>query len=273
MTCISTAARNGFSVAHTYSAQGSSATTIPTPCVLRMSWRGRAVCSANPTCATNCVDKPCSTRARHWDKAAGDLREELRLHPNRASPWLLAWVHYQTGDIPGCRRLCLEVLDRFGRGSRYFTLQCQVFLPEVAEDYTEALDFSHLRNLRHPHHRMSRAIHGLVLYRAGQFSECLQWFDVDELTRDQIRANPGNPYPAIMSVLIVAMAHEKLGHTLESRRALKAGTQLLEARSRRADLGNQWHSWIRCRMLRNEAEELLGIPAIAPKRKQDQEEN
>jgi Flp pilus assembly protein TadD len=201
-------------------------------------------------------------RAGQWSNAAADFAAALRVHPNDHWHWfraatLWAWLN----DRSAYRQHCDEMLRRFGETTEAHiaerTSKASLLLPGAVADITSAVRLSDQAVMAtdHQFHRYFLMARGLAHYRAGEFDKAL-----DRAGRS-ITPEPAHFGLAVPAILVTAMSHHRLGQTDEGRKALGQAREIMERKEfptvESGDVGNAWHDWLICQILRREAEDLI----------------
>ncbi len=202
-----------------------------------------------------------------WDKAASDFAKMLEPEP-LADPWSWyeqAHLRLQLGDVQGYRQLCARMLERFGKGAQpneiAMLAHTCVLGPDALEDEAQVLELAKQRLKLNPpptsHQFWSEHVMALAYYRAGQYDDAIAYLG------QWLEANP-HWGPNVLNWLVLALAHEQLGHDAEARKWLdqaddyigKATQQPAEKKGRFAPPGWRWQDWSGVQLLRAEVETL-----------------
>ncbi len=206
-----------------------------------------------------------------WDKAAADLVQAVQLDPDNDAWWWeeLAAYHLQAGDSAAYRTACKQMLERFSRTknpiiAHRVALSC-LLIPQADKDEKLVQQLAQQSAAGRPHDVWCLITLGAALYRAGQFEAAVRQL---ELTRKRW---PEDPYKGagpgggpVLSWLVLAMAHHRLGHADQARRWLDKAAQTMDKESAATVIGplrQESHVWAMCLVLRHEAE--LLEPAVA----------
>jgi WD40 repeat protein len=171
----------------------------------------------------------------------------------------------QIGDLPGYRKLCRRMLERFGESTSSYDIGVLAYTcvlgPDALGDSRCALELAHQRETMTPapsdYAIWSAQILGLAYYRTGAHDkavDCLQTALAD--------------YPEwghnVVNWLVLAMAHQRLGHTGESRQWLQKADNWIAATLRETPPeagfvppGWSWRDWLVVQFLHGEAESLV----------------
>jgi tetratricopeptide (TPR) repeat protein len=194
--------------------------------------------------------------------AAMDKAAELNPdgHPRL---YLAAPLHLQVGDRAGYRRICREMLERFGDtkdpGVAAQIVKTCLLVPGAVADLDGVLKLADrvvTGTEKDPSYRYYLFGKGLAEYRAGRYAEAVQW-----LERVAPKASGGEIDASAFAVL--AMARQRQGQAEEARAALEQARAILAHKLPKLDkgehFGNDWHDWLRFQILFREAEEMLKI--------------
>jgi tetratricopeptide (TPR) repeat protein len=199
---------------------------------------------------------------RHWNQAVADFTRALTLGMDDPRVWsYLALAQAARGDKNGYQQTCGRMLRRFGRTTNpevanTVAWTC-VLLPSASAGYPRsgwtgrsvplaetALDAG---GYRWPQ--------AAALYRAGQLDTALKQLTEASGVQGGMSRGSGR--------LFLAMCHARLGHMAEARRWLDRAVVWMEhgARQKPEEKDSAplaWDQWVELRLLRSEAEGLLG---------------
>jgi WD40 repeat protein/serine/threonine protein kinase/tetratricopeptide (TPR) repeat protein len=207
-------------------------------------------------------------RQGQWDKAAADYQEAVRRGAGDDVRCKRAQALWRAGQADAYRRVCADLLDRFAHTddaalAHDVASVClldpkpQVDLERVTRLAEKGLtepwhvasedEFNHLHTQNVVNReREGREVLALALYRAGQFEAAIR--GLSERTR-QDRPRPfaaSEPGPWQPHLLLLAMAHQRLGHPDQAQEYLVRAAAAPGAASYPG--------------LRQEAEALVGVP-------------
>jgi tetratricopeptide (TPR) repeat protein len=205
-----------------------------------------------------------------WDKAAADSDKAVELNPDNGAWW---WqergsYHLQAGDTAGYRLACKQMLERFGDTkdpiiAHRVALSC-VLLPKAVDDEKLVLQLAEQSVKGAPDDQWCPITLGAAQYRAGQFEAVADLgLMVKSWWPENPYATPGVDGGPLLTWLILATAHHRLGHIEEARRWLDKAVQRMDKESAAKEVGplrQQSHVWAMCLLWRREAEELLLKP-------------
>ena len=197
-----------------------------------------------------------------WDQALAAMDKAAELTPN--DHWrlfLAAPLDLQVGDLAGYRRICREMLQRFGDTKEpavadRIAKTC-LLAPEAVADLDGVLklaDRAVTGTEKNPFYRYFLFCKGLAEYRAGRHAEAVQW-----LERVAPKASGGIFDGSAFAVLALAQHHRSRGE--EALLALDRVEVIVAAKlpdpADGRPFADIWHDWLRCQVLLREAEELL----------------
>jgi tetratricopeptide (TPR) repeat protein len=198
---------------------------------------------------------------RQWAQAADCYARILKVGPTDEGHF---WFEYAallllSGDRPGYARACAHMIDKYGKpdGPRAYHVAraCTLAEAAVAEPSLPArLAEKELKDSAGAFWSLTER--GALAYRAGQHQEALPFFEKGL----EAESKPGR---AVVTWLWLALAHQRLGKSVEARRWLdKAAAWLDQYRDgmparAEEDLGLHLHNWLEAHVLRREAEALI----------------
>jgi WD40 repeat protein/serine/threonine protein kinase/tetratricopeptide (TPR) repeat protein len=225
----------------------------------------------NPNDAAVWLEKAHLENSRgRWSEAAAAFVKALELDPSD----LLTWFHAApvlllAGDEAGYRRVCREMLARFGRTEAFFAAEKVVrtcmLRPDGVDDRKPVwrlADAVLAREARDPGPFWGKLALGMAEYREGRFSDAIKRL------KDVSNANIV-PLAQAMADVFLAMAHQQLGQPDEARKALARAVATQESQFRELDRLTSESArgeWQRLQVVRKEAEALLDGTANEPKK-------
>ena len=205
-----------------------------------------------------------------WDKASADFIKAAECQePHEAAWFSRAMLHLRDGDLDGYRRMCSEMLDRFGAGA---TWTCTLSPASGADpDRVVSLAEKLLAKSSRDHWHVNQL--GAALYRAGRFEQAVaRLTEATELSCHPYRTN------MLSTWFYLALAHHRLGHADLARRwldqavqgtdeAVKSPAQPL-AKSGNPDgaIPPDWDRRLNLGLLRREAERWIQAPGTKPEK-------
>jgi tetratricopeptide (TPR) repeat protein len=203
-----------------------------------------------------------------WEKAAADYGQVLTLDPNNDWYWYpTAALRLQIGDTEGYRRICRDVLERFGNNGQLSerTSKTCLLIPNAVSDLGPAFklaDRAVTGTEQQPYFRWCVLAKGLAEYRAGRDSCAVAW-----LTRFSPQADGIHCDATAFSIL--AMAQHRLGRAEAAREALGHAQAILTKKMPDPGSGRPFtadfpfratdtHDWLHAAILLREAEAVVG---------------
>jgi len=205
-----------------------------------------------------------------WEKASADFAKAAACkEPDKDAWYSQAMLHLRDGNLDGYRKICSDMLQRFGEGAVW---TCTLAPNSGADPARIAVlaekalaeshkDYWHVSQL------------GAALYRSGRFEEAVKRLN---------EANGLNAHPYRTNMLqtwfFLAMAHHRLGHADEARRWLDKGVRGTEEALKSpaeppGKSGNSngaippnWNRKRTLRLLRREAEQMIQDPETKPEK-------
>jgi WD40 repeat protein/serine/threonine protein kinase len=201
-----------------------------------------------------------------WDRAAAHYARAIALDPRddqRCS--VNACLHWQMGDREGYRRLCREMLDRFGQTSNpviaHRVARACLLTPDLADEAERVMQLAD-RTVRGTEgdwlYGVFLQTKGLAEYRAGRYEQAVDW-----LRKSQQRCT--TPCGKSVTTFFLAMAYHRLRRADEARAALAQAQKFVEQEIGYLDTAVGEVRLI-CEIVRREAEVLINGKAAEPKR-------
>jgi serine/threonine protein kinase/WD40 repeat protein len=190
--------------------------------------------------------------------AASDAKSA---EPTDAILWYqYASLDFRIGDLAGYRKLCARMLERFGQSKdvRDITILAHACLlgPDALGDSRRALELAQERAAMRSD-AWSAQLLGQAYYRAGQQDKAVESLEKGLTDFPDWDKN-------LWNWLILAMAHQRLGHVKESKQWLRQATEWMADKIRDTSpdtgfvaRGWPWWEWMMAQLLRREAESLL----------------
>jgi tetratricopeptide (TPR) repeat protein len=197
-----------------------------------------------------------------WEQAAAAFAQAIERGPAEAAPreTYEALLRLATGNLDAYRRACAELIERLGddeKPSAFEVARACAFGPEAVSDYPRLLELAESAASTYSSRSAERAaMLGAVFYRAGKFDDAIEQLNLAiqlHALRDSARER-----------ILLAMAHYRLNHDENARRAFANAIELL---AREADLTNAggitndaapWHKRLELQLLLRDAQTLLG---------------
>jgi serine/threonine-protein kinase len=200
-------------------------------------------------------------RAGLWDKAAAGFMASLELDPgDHWLSFLSAPALLQTGDLAGYRRVCREMLARFGRTDAADLAErtaktCSLMAGAVG-DFASVLRLADLAVEKNGSDRWIQLTKALAEYRAGRCAAAIEWLQ-------RVAPDAGGGSLDATALAVLAMARKQQGQAEEAHAALEQARAILAHKLPKPDrgqpFGDDWHNWLRSHILYREAESLLAI--------------
>jgi serine/threonine protein kinase/tetratricopeptide (TPR) repeat protein len=197
----------------------------------------------------------------NWQEAGDALSKLIEQRPGDHWCWFAtALVKFQLGDIKGYRHACDEMLNRWPRDKYkpivYRNIIACLLTPDVMADrFDEILamaDDVASKTTGQNRREDFYVAQGLAAYRAGDFDSARRWLEE--------RRGKGGPAHQANVRLLLAMVDHQQGQIAEMDQAYTKALAFIDAKKNRQtskQLGQQFHSWLICEILRREAEALL----------------
>jgi tetratricopeptide (TPR) repeat protein len=216
-------------------------------------------------------------RLGRWDQAAPaygrslDLNEQAKRvmaqDPNPAQLGFYAPRLLLADDADAYRRQCARVIDKLGDTkdprTAYLVARFCALAPDMVPDPTRLVQLAERAVRADPVPHNLHAL-GLAHYRAGQFDEAIEQMH---------RSIEGNWNANAANWLVLAMAHQRLGHADEARKWFDQAVRWIDSPGGDALRSLHGHDSVACMVLRREAETRLGLrPRPAPEGEKAPEE-
>ncbi|MBI3407933.1 MAG: protein kinase [Planctomycetes bacterium] len=160
-----------------------------------------------------------------WTEAAADFEKATALGADLPGPWHRhALLRLHLGDSNGYRRVCADMLDRFGSAkhaaSAQLTVWTCVLAPLTQSDGVRLAPIAERALVDGPKNHSRLLLLGAALYRAGRFQDA-----VNKLS-ESIKVAPKEE--AVWDWLFLAMAHQALGQADLAKNHLDLATRYLD---------------------------------------------
>ncbi len=186
-----------------------------------------------------------------WDGARADFDRGIELGAGSELVWQeKARACLGGGDQEGYRQACAALLKRLGETEAPVLANNLAWVcaltPNTGADPAQLLRLAEKAVARQPRASTFRNTLGAILYRAGRFANAVQCLN-EAIT---LQGQGGTAF----DWLLLAMAHQQLGHAAEARQWLdKARTE----KSAASDPPPPWSQRLELQLLRHEAESLI----------------
>jgi hypothetical protein len=201
-----------------------------------------------------------------WPEVVEVYERLVELEPQIDVHWfILAALYLQQGTVSDYQQVCREMLNRFADSPdstvRERTAKtCYLAAGECAAlDLTRQLAEAAVRGAPDRSFRVwAQLASGLGMYRRGEFQS-----SIEELN-DCVGQPNEFVYQTAIPLVVQAMAHHQLGHSEDARSALERAANLMATAEQpgASRLEWFWHEDLRYRLLRREAELLIGGSAL-----------
>jgi tetratricopeptide (TPR) repeat protein len=202
-------------------------------------------------------------RVGQWGPAAAAFARGLEIDkdPNNLRAWYVGLpLLLAARDEAGYRRLCRQMLERFGQSKDLITAEWTAktcaLIPDAVADFKpveQLADRLVTGTEKHPSYRFFVLVKALVEYRAGRPAEAVRWAE---------RYAPsagGNEFDAFVFATL-SMARHRQGNADKARAALASAKAILTRRMPDPANGRPftaWHEWLHADVLVREAEALV----------------
>jgi tetratricopeptide (TPR) repeat protein len=199
-----------------------------------------------------------------WKEAAAAFDRALELDPTDHERWCQASaLHLGAGDLEGYRRICHQLVKRFGDADDPVIAERTAKACLMLPDTLSAADFDRVQKLAeravtdtegHPFYQCFVFAKGLADYRAERHADAVKWLE-------RFAPNAyGGPFDASHFAVLAMAQHHSPGRTEEAAAALAKAKAIMakEPDSARGQLiVDYWHFWVHGQSLYREAEQLL----------------
>jgi tetratricopeptide (TPR) repeat protein len=208
--------------------------------------------------------------AGRWDEAAAAYDQAVQQFPAEWGSWYHdALVHLLRGDAGGYRRLCTQALERFDRtedpNACVYLVWAGALDAEARVDPARLLRLAERAAAADPDGYLMLRSLGAALLRAGQPEAAVQ----------RLNQAAGMQQESPTTWLVLALAHQRLGHIDEARNRLRQAQHWLDQATPKQSAGVvalpgpdslPWPERLGLRELRREAEAKVGDSPAAPPR-------
>ncbi len=198
-----------------------------------------------------------------WDSALADLDTACQVSGEQITAWVdAARIRVNRSDLAGYRRMCEELIRRFGKTTDVAAANNACWAcclgPDALPDLAPAVRLAELAMVASVDHNHLNTL-GAILYRTGRFKDAISRLReaIEKDGRDDLAQD----------WLFLAMAHHRLGDAKEARAALDKATAAMKSRPPRdasRPPSQQILEEMELEMLLREARSLLGgVPPAA----------
>ncbi len=194
-----------------------------------------------------------------WEQALADCREANKLGGAWATWFCESLLLAHLGDREGFLQQRRETLQR-AKAVGFFLFKepmtrAALLLPLEGAELSLAAELADdaLANQETRHRRWRQLTKALVEYRSGRFPSAVDWLEKSR----KLPPEPPAPHLEAQTLLVLAMAHHRLGHMDQARSLFAEATKIIDGQLPKADsgaLGEAWPDWIIAHVLRREAE-------------------
>ena len=168
-----------------------------------------------------------------WDKADADFAKAVELAPERAHlHYCRAMAGLALVDPKRYHETCADMVMRFGHSpdlqTAYWSAWTCALAPDAVTDWQPVVRLAEQALAADPKNCNIINNLGAVLYRAGRFEEAAERLTEAEAAFEQ---TPGTRSSIVYNWLFLAMAHHRLGHTVEAASWLKKAVQAIDESS------------------------------------------
>jgi len=201
-------------------------------------------------------------RQGRWAEAAAAYRRATELAQDDHWNWFMsATLELSAGDTDSYRRVCRQMLERFGDTADPVvadrTAKACLLAPDAVAD-SNAVQKLAERSVtgtdKHEFYRWFVLTKALAEYRAGRHEDATRWlkkFDPD----------PAGGTPDATAFALQATARQHLSEAAEARKALSAAQKIMATNMPKTEksgrFGDDWFNWLHAQFLCREAEKLL----------------
>jgi serine/threonine protein kinase/WD40 repeat protein/tetratricopeptide (TPR) repeat protein len=197
-----------------------------------------------------------------WDKAVVDFATATELNADDSLLWYqYALVRVAANDYEGYRKVCNEMLERFGKlptqDADFWTTWTCLLAPDAVADYAQPVLLAEKAVTTNPRGFRHLNTLGAVLYRAGRLEEAAKRFTE---AKAAFRETPDPRNSIIYTWLFQAMTEHRLGHIQEAKALLAKAVKDIEQppNGPQDEAASAWNRRLTLQLLRREAETLLG---------------
>ncbi|HTU91568.1 MAG TPA: protein kinase [Gemmataceae bacterium] len=203
-----------------------------------------------------------------WDKAMHEYTQLVRLLPF-ADPRIRfrhGYVLLRGGDRAGYRKACRDMLQHFGQSNDprrlNWTVRTCILGAEAVADTSQLVQAARKALVANPGHSGMLFALAAAHYRAREFDKAIQ--GSKEALDAKARRDSDD---RVLSWLVLAMAHQRLGQTETASKWLQQAVHWLAEHSRQeARESNAWHDRLIAECLCREAQTLLEENKTEPKK-------
>jgi tetratricopeptide (TPR) repeat protein len=205
----------------------------------------------------------------HWEKASADFVKATECNAPRAIAWYYgAMLCLRDGDLDGYRKVCADMVRRFGKTDDLHSVSwlawTGVLAPDAVADAAQLVLLAVKASGQSPQDHRNADLLGSALYRAGRYDDAAK-----RLTEASTSKPDERQTAMAYTWFFLAMTHHRLGHAAEARRWLEKGIKATEealkppagppekSSNTAGPIPPSWNRKLTLRLLRREAEELI----------------
>jgi eukaryotic-like serine/threonine-protein kinase len=196
-----------------------------------------------------------------WRQAVTNYSKVVSVLPDNAGAYhYLAPLLVQIGDVEKYRRLCSEIISRFGATNNPVIAERSakdcLILPPAESDLPAIAKMTDAAIAAGSDHRFwahFQFVKGFAEYRQAHFSSAAEWLQ-------KMVGQSGDMYRTVQAHMVLAMTQQKLNQPEAARATLASGIDLANRRfpkSGQGSLDEQWNDWIIAHALIREARALI----------------
>jgi tetratricopeptide (TPR) repeat protein len=203
-------------------------------------------------------------RLGRWDQALAATDKVAELAPDdHCRLCKAAALHLHTGDLAGYRRICREMLERFGdtkdpEVAGHVAMACLLMQDAVADRdrVLKLVDRTVTGTEKHHNYCWFLLCKALAEYRAGRHAGTIQWLE-------RLAPKAAHSWPSEVSAFaMLALAQHHQGRREEALAALDQAERVVAAKlpdpaAGRPFEGFDWIDWLHCLALLGEAEKVI----------------
>jgi tetratricopeptide (TPR) repeat protein/serine/threonine protein kinase/formylglycine-generating enzyme required for sulfatase activity len=198
----------------------------------------------------------------HWEQALTDFREAKKAGEVQWPPFYEMLLLAQMGDRDGYVQHRSQALP-LAKGETWFMLteltsRAALLLPAEGAELKLASELADgaLADPDTRRRRWRQVAKALAEYRSGRFPSAIEWLDKSR----QLPPEPPTPHLEAQTLLLLGMAHHRLGQTKQARSFFDEATKTIDGQVPKphSDLpGEAWPDWIITHVLLREAKGLI----------------
>jgi eukaryotic-like serine/threonine-protein kinase len=198
-------------------------------------------------------------RLGRWDQALAAIGKASELDPG--NQWYMfhaAVLQLQTADLAGYRRVCREMLKRFGDTRKpevaERTAKTCLLVPDAVADLAPVLALADRAVTEQSSNRYFLLCKALAEYRAGRNAEAVKW-------EERVAPDAGGRDIDVAAFAVLAMAQHQIGRREQAFAALDKAEAVVAKKMGDPGTGRpyarDWDDWLRSRILLDEARKLM----------------